>query len=216
MNELIDRSCEEVRDAAAEYGLGLLGPDETTAVARHLMSCPDCRREVDQMAALGEELIDLVPDAEPPLGFDRRVLAGIGPAGARKGTLRSSRTKLIAGMAAVAVAALVVAVVTSTGGGRRHHTLDAVLTSGGRAVGSVYTEGRPTWVWMNVHGAPVSGSVKCELVEWDGRLVPIGNFDLVKGNGAWAAPVPPATTPVTGARLVAPDGTVVATAVFKS
>lgn len=218
MNQPTERSCEEIRDSAAEYSLGLIAVEERPGLARHLMGCFECRREVEEMATLGDELFDLIPDAEPPLGFDRQVLAAIEQAGGQwDGKVRRpgrSRWIMIAG-AAAAVVGLIVALTALTGNGRPHHQLDAVLTSDGHRIGSVYTAGRPTWIWMDVDGAPVSGPVSCDLVERNGQVVRLGTFDLVRGSGSWAAPEPTGSAPITGARLVAADGDLIATATFK-
>ncbi|HWE54424.1 MAG TPA: hypothetical protein VG435_02885, partial [Acidimicrobiales bacterium] len=84
----------------------------------------------------------------------------------------------------------------------------------GHTIGSVYTEGHPTWIWMSVTGASVSGSVTCELLERDGQVVSLGTFDLVKGSGSWAAPEPTNSSAFSGARLVTTDGVIIASATF--
>ncbi len=79
---MIDLTCAEARDLAAEFALDILEPEERSAVAAHLLRCPTCRAEVSGMEVVSERLLDLVPGTEPPLGFDRRVLARVqaGPA----------------------------------------------------------------------------------------------------------------------------------------
>src|SRR5438270_10969976 len=70
--------CSEVRDTAAEFALDILGPAERSAVAAHILRCPECRAEVESMGETAGRLLDLVPGTEPPLGFDRRVMARVG------------------------------------------------------------------------------------------------------------------------------------------
>jgi hypothetical protein len=92
----------------------------------------------------------------------------------------------------------------------------AAFEAGGRDVGSVYIGGSPAWIIMTVHQAPANGNVSCQLIERDGKVTTVGTFWLVDGSGTWRAPDPaPATTP-TGARLIGPSGTVIATAQFKA
>ncbi|HWE57142.1 MAG TPA: zf-HC2 domain-containing protein, partial [Acidimicrobiales bacterium] len=133
MNQPIELSCGEVRNAVPEYALGLLPVDERAGVARHIMGCRECRLELEEMNALGDELIDLVPDAGPPAGFDRRVLAAIRQAGGSwdDRSRRAGRNKrfVIAGLAAAAAVALIVGLVVRGGNGKSHHEMTAALTA---------------------------------------------------------------------------------------
>lgn len=205
---MTELTCVEIRESAAEYALGILTKEERSIVAAHLLRCPDCRAEVAEYARVGDDLLELIPDAEAPLGFDRKVLAAVHP------RRRSTRTWIAGGVAAAAAAAAIVTAVVQDHTGATSYNLTATFRSGGRTVGSVYTKGQPKWLWMSVHDAGVSGPVMCELEESDGRILPIGSFELVQGNGAWAAPEPASRSHMIGARLVAADGSIVATAVF--
>jgi Putative zinc-finger len=205
-------TCAEARDRAAEYGLGILGPEERAAVAAHALRCPDCRRELDIYTRLGQDLMDVIPAAEPPPGFSRKVLAGLPP------VRRTRRVRRLGAAAAVVVAASV-AVVTGIGltSGQHHPAqAEATLISHGRPVGTVYSRGRPPWVSMSVQRSAASGIVSCELVESDGTVVRVGSFDLVDGSGSWAAPEPSGVGQIRAVRLVTPDGTVLAQATFQA
>ena len=209
---MTELSCAEARDRAPEYGLGILGSEERAALAAHALRCPDCRREVDAYARLGQDLMDVIPAAEPPPGFSRKVLAGLPP-------VRRTRRLRRLGAAAAVVAAAAVAVVTGvslTNGPHQPAQAEATLVSHGRTIGSVYTRGRPPWLWMSVQGSASSGTVSCELVETDGTVVRLGSFDLVDGSGSWAAPEPSGVGQIRAARLVTPDGTVLAQATFQA
>ena len=74
---MTELTCAQVRDAAAEYALDILEPGERSAVAAHLLRCPACRAQVEGMSGVATRLIELVPGTEPPLGFDRRVMARV-------------------------------------------------------------------------------------------------------------------------------------------
>lgn len=211
--------CEEVRSSAPEYALGLLPLDERVELAGHLASCAECRREVTDMVELAEDLAELIPSAEPPLGFDRQVLAAVEAADppSKVRTRRPVRTRWAVAAAAVAAATVAfIAGVAADSGDSGHHDMNAALVSSGHVIGSAYTEGRPLWVWMNVQSASVSGPVTCELIEKDGQLVAVGTFDLVKGSGSWAAPVPAGATSITGALLVSAGGGIVGSATFRT
>jgi hypothetical protein len=203
-------TCTEVRDAAAEYALGILEVGERAGVARHLLICDECRSEVEDLTSVGMDLLGLVPDAEPPLGFDRRVLAHV-----QRPARRPIRVWAASGVAA-AVAAAIALVALVPGSSAHHQVVLAALTSHGRAIGSVYTEGRPPWLEMTVHDSGVSGPVTCELIGAGGRLVRLGSFDLVNGSGYWAAPLGQSgMRGYLGLELVS-SSTVIATATFTS
>ncbi|HVA75039.1 MAG TPA: hypothetical protein VNF71_10805 [Acidimicrobiales bacterium] len=177
-------------------------------------SCTACRYEVDETGAVGDQLLDLIPDAEPPLGFDRSVLAAIGH---RSEGSRRFRLVTAAAALAAAIAGVIGFAVTDLTGPSRHlepAELTAVLHQGERSVGTVYVGGHPTWVTMNVDHAALTGTVTCQLVARDGTVITVGDFQLVEGSGKWGAPDPQTTSELVGARLIGPDGKVMATATF--
>src|SRR5262249_27686356 len=103
---MIELTCREVRDSSAEFALGILPAEERASVAAHLLRCPSCREEVEGMMAVGTRLLDLVPGTEPPLGFDRRVLARVHGSHAAARTRSWRRpSRLVAAIAAAAAAA---------------------------------------------------------------------------------------------------------------
>ncbi len=70
---------------------------------------------------------------------------------------------------------------------------------------------------MSVDLPAGNGTVICEVESGDGHITTtIGSFRLTGGRGYWGNPVPPTHGPLTGARLVGPGGTVLATASFHS
>jgi hypothetical protein len=84
MNELNDMTCPELADVAAELALGVLTGRERAVAIAHLGACETCREDVRQLMATGEQLRELLPAAEPPAGFESRVLERLGlpaPAG---------------------------------------------------------------------------------------------------------------------------------------
>jgi hypothetical protein len=221
---MTELTCAQVRDAAAEYALDILEPGERSAVAAHLLRCPACRAQVEGMSGVATRLIELVPGTEPPLGFDRRVMARVRditppPRTARWSRLRDRRPRLLAAVAAVAAAAALVfgsvGWLTGHSGHSSPHRLltDVAFHQGTRDVGELYAYGsNPVWLMMAVDGVRGGSRVTCELVATDGRVTPIGVFDLVGGRGSWGAPHPAGLVGIAQARLVAANGQVVATA----
>jgi hypothetical protein len=87
MNELNGMTCGELADVAAELALGVLTGRERAVAIAHLGTCEVCREDVRQLMATGEQLRELLPAAEPPAGFETRVLERLGlpPAAGRNG-----------------------------------------------------------------------------------------------------------------------------------
>jgi hypothetical protein len=91
----------------------------------------------------------------------------------------------------------------------------ALLSAGQLAVGKVFLyNGSPRWVYMSVYLESAKGPVTCELVGQDGRVTRLGTFWMSDGYGAWGSPDPVDDGPITAARLVSANGTVLATARF--
>ncbi|HET6874816.1 MAG TPA: zf-HC2 domain-containing protein [Acidimicrobiales bacterium] len=204
---MTELNCTQVEDSATEYALGILPPEDARAVSAHILSCPRCRAEVEDIRSLGDRLLELVPDVEPPLGLDDRIMARV--------SRRPRRRIWIAAGTAVAAAAAVVGIVAGTG--PSHHRapvqLAGTLMENGHAVGHVYVGGRPSWVDMDISGLGVSGTVTCQLVSGNGAVDTVGHFQLVGGRGSWGAP-DANVAQVTTARLLGPDGQIVAQAVL--
>jgi hypothetical protein len=226
-------TCADVQDVAAEFALDILPGAERSAVAAHLLRCPTCRQEVESLAEVGDRLLELVPGTEPPLGFDRRVLARVRdldpaadptwPAGNRGGgRLRAVARRrprfLVTMVAAAAVVALVFGGMGWLAGRSNNHPHNRViftaeLRQGNRDVGEVYAyPGSPGWLSMTVNGVTGSQKVTCELVDSAGQRISLGSFDLVGGSGSWGAPDHGGFAHIAKAQLVSSNGTVIATA----
>jgi hypothetical protein len=78
MSEPNDMTCAELADVATELALGVLTGRERAAALAHLDTCDGCREEVRQLMATSDQLLALLPPAEPPAGFETRVLDRIG------------------------------------------------------------------------------------------------------------------------------------------
>ena len=78
MNELNGMTCAELADVAAELALGVLTGRERAVAIAHLDTCDACREDVRQMMGTAEQLRSLLPQAEPPAGFETRVLQRLG------------------------------------------------------------------------------------------------------------------------------------------
>lgn len=100
-------TCLEVRDRLAEHALGVLGPEESRDVERHLDWCAGCRKESEE---LQEGLVSVamsLPAAEPPSSLEERVVGRVtSAAGTRKTRRRriSPRSLVAASLMAVLLA----------------------------------------------------------------------------------------------------------------
>src|SRR4051812_34582047 len=100
--------CAQLADAAPELALGILPGDERAAALAHLDECPGCQQHVSSLAGLTDQLLLLAPTAEPPAGFEQRVLASLGSSPT---VVRPSRARQRATRGALAVLALAACVV---------------------------------------------------------------------------------------------------------
>ena len=71
--------CDRIREDAPELVLGLLGGEERASALGHLAECDACRAHVRTLADAADELLELAPRSEPPVGFEDRVFAAIRP-----------------------------------------------------------------------------------------------------------------------------------------
>ncbi|MGW0286643.1 hypothetical protein ACWDXT_26500 [Streptomyces sp. NPDC003236] len=172
-------TCGRLRELGAELALGVLDGRERAAAVAHLDGCAECREYVEHLTLLGDRLIGLLPDREPPPGFETRVAHALtqdmraderrppARASLREGLRgRARRTRLR--LASVAVAFAVAFGFAGWGIGTAIQEVTAApaapagtetmlvgdLTSAGagpRPAGEVYAHpGSPGWVFMSV------------------------------------------------------------------
>lgn len=231
MSELNSMSCAEFHDSAAELALGVLTGRERAEALAHLDHCEACREHVRQLATIGEEMLGLLPFAEPPAGFETRVMDRLGLSVPAPQPLRHRRRRPAWGhefspRRALAAAAVVVALLGAALGGWGLHASTApassALTSATMIaaddhsnVGEVYVfNGDQHWMYMSVDLESGNDTVICQLVDSNGHVTTVGSFRLADGYGSWGSPAWTGNGPPVGARLVTANGTVLATATF--
>jgi len=166
------------------------------------------------MQSVGNQLLDLVPGTEPPLGFDRRVLSRVRPAPSRI-RRRYRMIATLAAAAAIAVAATLGADATHTPRPTPAVLASAVLYQGKQPVGQVDVyPGHPSWVGVTLRLPTADGSVTCEMVGYNGTVTDIGSFGLSYGRGSWFAQYPKGSSGLAGVRLLDGKGNLVASAQF--
>jgi hypothetical protein len=199
------RPCDEVRDLLPELAAGVASGDDRARALSHLADCAACRRELTELTAVLDGLVLLAPEHEPSPGFESSVLAALGPADRHAGSRRPGRvlTAVAASVVAAALAGGVLWWVTADdrrAGDQYRRTLAeadgryfvAAQVSGalGRDVGTVFAyEGDPSWLFVTIDGAPVSGEYRVQLVTADHRSIDIGWCDVSDGHGSWGRTV---------------------------
>lgn len=184
--------CSQLRDMAPEVALGLVTGEERAVALAHLEGCAACRAEVASLAGVADELLLIGPEAPPPEGFDRRVLArltevrtaeapsstrGGGPAHLRRGARRRRpdrrRLAVAATLSAAAAAVVLVAAVLAIRDDPAAPTeARAEMTTGvGEVVGTATVRsGDPATVAVDVPGweeAVPAGATYWLAVEMD-------------------------------------------------
>ncbi len=233
MSELNEMSCAEFGDVAAELALGVLTGRERAEALAHIDHCDACREHVRQLTMTGEELLGLLPAAEPSPGFETRVMERLGltvpaPRPARRERRPRGRQPEHAGLTRrmLAAAAVVVALAGAGVAGWGLHAATApsagstvssaaLLSASHQNVGQIFVyNGDPRWMYMSVDMGAGNGTVTCQLVSANGHLTTIGSFKLNGGYGSWGSPGWSDDNAPVSARLVAANGTVLATASF--
>lgn len=225
-----EMTCAHLREVDAELALGILPARERARAVAHLDRCPGCQVHIEQLSLAGDALLELLPGTEPPVGFESRVADALRTSPPRRRRRHLLRPRMAAVAAALAVAcgfggwAVGTAINQATAPSgvasvANAELVQAPLMADGLEVGRVFVHpGAQGWVYMAVDldgdGVATLGAVRCVLVHPDGTTTSLGTFGLSEGYGSWVAPADVDRTALSAARLVAPDGSTVATARF--
>lgn len=228
MNEM---DCAVFQDAAAELALGILtGPDRAAAL-KHMERCASCQAEVASLAAAADRLLDLVPERGAPDGFESRMAAAFSQSvpgqAARRHRAKVARRRLAgwwrrAGTAAGAAAAAGALgfVLYQVGAPPQEPAYSgsevaALRTPAGVRAGEVAVTGAPQpLLVMVINPGAAPGWYHCYLRTSGGRQVLAGAFHVGRDGGLWVIRLPMPPRDLTGARLVGPGGTEIASATF--
>ncbi len=229
MSESLAGECAALDSDLVDLALGSLAGRQRAAALAHLDGCRRCGAEVEKLSAVADELLHLVPQVEPSVGFEARVSKHF------RTPARPSRWPAwLSGRPRPALAALAVLTVVGAGALVAHqatragqHGLDGAVRgyrasaptevahfgSGTRTVGQVMVYvGHPTWLYMYVDDTAWQGEVTCRVVLADGSTITLGHFWPRAGKGAWAATVDQPASRLRQAQLTGADGKVLASA----
>jgi Putative zinc-finger len=214
-------TCEEIRDLAPEVALGIADGEQRAEVLRHLASCAECRRELEALSEVADELLVLAPAQEPPAGFESRVVEALGlqrpPRRRRPGWLAPRRLAWRIGPALAAAALTAGALVAvyhddhriaeryrdtlAAADGRSFQAEPLADGAGTRAGVAFGYEGSPSWLFLTVDRAHRDSVATGELVTKDGRTIALPTLALDR-NGSWGGTIPVPLYSVASIRLL--------------
>jgi hypothetical protein len=211
-------SCEELRELAPEIALGTIDGEERADALRHLATCAECRRLVDQFSEVADELLLLAPVQEPPAGFESRVIDALGlrRPPARRRRARRLLLRLTPPLAAAAVSALVLVAVyhddhvtaeryreTLAQANGRYFAAEPLRDETGRHAGVVFGyQGTPSWVFLTVDRSHRDQVSSAEVVTKGKQTIRIASLKLDRDNGSWGGAIPMNLYDVASIRLL--------------
>jgi len=74
---MTELSCEQCGELAAELAVGVLSDCERARVLAHLDGCSGCRNVASALTTIANQIIELLPEAQPPSGFEQRVITAL-------------------------------------------------------------------------------------------------------------------------------------------
>ncbi|HUY06066.1 MAG TPA: hypothetical protein VMU99_02240 [Acidimicrobiales bacterium] len=219
------KQCAAIEDELTEFALGILSGRRRSEVLRHAGSCMRCSAELERLSIIADTVLQLAPEMEPPLGFELRLAERL-----QKNTtvLRSQHLHRVRTLSAAAVLTVVLGIGLGTFAASRSPSTrtpstriwsttasltSAAIGSRGEVLGTVFiSAGSPGWMVLTVDRGAWSGEVRCEVAFVGGKVETLGRFKLSNAYGTWGVPLTSSAGQVRIARLVALDGTVIASA----
>src|SRR3954468_6275194 len=196
--------CEEMRELAADVALDTADGEERAEALRHLAGCAECRRLVDQLSEVADELFTLSPVQEPPAGFESGALERMGlGVERRRRRWRSWGLRIAAPVAAAAATAAGLVSVyhddhvlashyrgTLEEADGKYFDARPLRDPAGARAGIAFTyQGKPSWVLVTVDAAHRKEATMGELVTRGGRRITLRGFRL-RPDGTWGGGIP--------------------------
>jgi hypothetical protein len=227
--------CAEVRDLAPELALGVLGGADRAEALLHVDRCPRCRAHINELSETADALGLLAPEAEPPTGFEKRLLHAMGVERHRgwRGIVLS-RWAAAAAVAALLVAGSLVGGLAGLGiiGGHRSRIsteyVEAIRKMGGKSLkaapmvgntgkasGEAFAyHGKSSWVFVSVdYNSMPSGTYTVFLDDATGQHA-LGSIKVADGSGTLGIKAPGGTATANGVRIVDDQGRLMCEGLF--
>lgn len=196
-------ACADIRLLLPELALGTLTGQDRGRALEHIGGCLDCRGELQSLSEVADDMLMLAPSAEPPVGFESRVIERVGVT--QRTRLHGSRRVTVAAVALVAAlsggaAVFVVGAADRELAGSYRRTLGVAdgkyfaarpLENGeGSAAGHVFGyQGSPSWVLCVVSDGMDEGTYDIEITAIGGGTWSAGEMHVEEGKGTWAQPL---------------------------
>jgi len=215
-----DARCEEIRALLPDLALGIADGEDRSRALEHTATCAECRRELESLSVVADELLALAPTKEPPAGFEVRVLDALPGSGRPRRTFRRPFAFAAVAFATAAVTAALMlqgfegdrsladhyrSVLAEAHGS--YFAATRLRDAAGAEGGTVFLyEGAPSWLVITVRPPYVRSVVRAEIETRDGRRVPLSWFGL--DEGTWGGAVPVDLDAISRVRLFGSDGRV--------
>jgi anti-sigma factor RsiW len=207
----------DLEQELVELALGEVAEPRRSELLAHLSGCPRCRATYGEIVGAVDTALPAAPEAQPPAGFDARVLAALGIEGgahaAGAGQARSrhtawwartTSTRLLLAAAAVvlvAVGGLVGAALVGDSSGSDQTAQPVPLAAGASLINNGDGEhvGTAAVAWMDqrrvlvvsVHSARAGVPYTCRVLLAQGESKVLGRWtSSTDEGGTWVMPVP--------------------------
>lgn len=202
----LSNECATTREALPELALGIADGEQRAVALEHIAGCSDCRRELEELSSLADDLIALAPQHEPPPGFENRVLDRLSVRQTRRRPALRRLRRLVFAIAVPAVAAATALAMTlayssdqqlasqyraALQGAHGKYFQSAHLNAPtGQAAGIVFAyQGSPSWLFYTLRGRYRGGPYKEQIVTRSGKTITLPAFRLINGSWGIATPV---------------------------
>jgi hypothetical protein len=184
--------CPEVRELAPEIALGIVSGPQRADALQHASECGPCRVLVGELAEAADALPLLAAEAEPPPGFEQRVLSAL------KRPRWRNRRRVAAAVAVAAAAATIMSIVgvrivestqetTASPAAASKVRSAEMMGANGLHVGNVFvTNGNPATVIVNVNYAVSQGTYGIQY-RAGSTTKRLGDIHIRDGQGSWGS-----------------------------
>jgi hypothetical protein len=210
-----DPMCAELDAVVVELVVGRVDEPRRSELLAHAARCGRCDLLLRDVIAVSDRLLASAPQAEPPTGFETRVVESMGHRERRGRGRRGPRAAVTVAVAAGALVVAGIGFLLGRGSDPEPVVVAApVVDDGGDPVGTMelWTAGAPHLVLEMDGPSTWPGTWSCELLD-DGRWVEVGTWtadDVV--DHTWAVAVDGSVLDATEMRIRGGDGTVIASA----